>query len=128
MAAPAASEPATDRSAVLSRLRNADALTVEGVTANGAAGSTVVLEAPTLTLAGDVIASTADGRVILRTGAESREIIGVMRQILKMRPALTYQDTDGMFVVEWHTDGGEGRWREVQGQPQYQSLRRLRRD
>jgi hypothetical protein len=51
-----------------------------------------------------------------------------MRQILKMRPALTYQDTDGMFVVEWHTDGGEARWREVQGQPQYQSLRRLRRD
>ena len=65
---------------------------------------------------------------ILRTGAESREIIGVMRQILKMRPAFTYQDTDGMFVVEWHTDGGDGRWREIQGQPQYQSLRRLRRE
>lgn len=50
--------------------RNADALTVEGVTADGLAGSTVVLEAPTLTLTGDVIASTADGRVILRTGAD----------------------------------------------------------
>jgi len=33
-----------------------------------------------------------------------------------------------MFVVEWHTDGGDGRWREIQGQPQYQSLRRLRRE
>ena len=65
---------------------------------------------------------------VLRTGAESKEIIGVMRQILKMRPALAYQDTDGMFVVEWHTDGGEDRWREVQGKPQYQGLRRLRRN
>ncbi|MEO3475782.1 filamentous hemagglutinin N-terminal domain-containing protein [Roseomonas sp. CAU 1739] len=51
-------------------LRNADALTVEGVTANGFTGSTVVLEAPTLTLTGDVTASTADGRVILRSGAD----------------------------------------------------------
>jgi filamentous hemagglutinin family protein len=50
--------------------RNAQALTVEGVTANGATGSLVVLEAPTLTLTGDVVASTADGRVILRTGGD----------------------------------------------------------
>jgi hypothetical protein len=64
---------------------------------------------------------------ILKTGAESKEIIGVMRQILKMRPSFAYQDTDGMYVVEWHTDGGEARWREIQGQPQYQGLRRLRR-
>ncbi len=50
--------------------RNAEALRVEGATANGAIGSTVVLEAPQLTLAGDVVASTTDGRVILRTGAD----------------------------------------------------------
>ncbi len=50
--------------------RNAGALRVEGATANGAIGSTVVLEAPQLTLAGDVVASTTDGRVILRTGAD----------------------------------------------------------
>ncbi len=63
---------------------------------------------------------------ILRTGAESKEIIGVMRQILKMRPAFAYQDNDGWYVVEWHTDGGETRWREIQGTPQYQGLKRLR--
>ncbi len=64
---------------------------------------------------------------ILKTGAESKEIIGVMRQILKMRPIFTYQDIDGLFVVEWHTDGGDTRWHEIQGQPQYQSLRRITR-
>ncbi|MDL5053834.1 hypothetical protein QQ056_09785 [Oscillatoria laete-virens NRMC-F 0139] len=64
---------------------------------------------------------------ILRTGDESKEIIGVMRQILMMRPVLMYQDNEGMYVTEWHTDGGEARWRELQGQPAYQGLKRLRR-
>ncbi len=64
---------------------------------------------------------------ILRMGEESKELIGVMRQVLMMRPALMYQDSDGMYVVEWHTDGGEARWREVQGKPQYQGARRLRK-
>lgn len=64
---------------------------------------------------------------VLRMGEESKEIIGVMRQILMIRPAFTYQDTDGMYVVEWHTDGGESRWKEIQGKPQYQGARRLRR-
>ena len=50
-----------------------------------------------------------------------------MRQILMMRPVLMYQDNEGMYVTEWHTDGGEARWRELQGQPAYQGLKRLRR-
>lgn len=64
---------------------------------------------------------------ILRTGEESKEIIGVMRQILMMRPSFAYMDSEGMHVVEWYTDGSETRWREIQGKPQYQSLRRLTR-
>ena len=64
---------------------------------------------------------------ILRMGEESKEIIGVMRQILMMPPVLAYQDNHGLSVVEWHTDGGDARWREVQGQPMYQGLKRLRR-
>jgi len=64
----------------------------------------------------------------LRTGREVKELIGVMRQVLMMRPALTYMDGDGMSVVEWYTDGGKDRWREIEGSPEYQRVRRLRRD
>ncbi len=31
-----------------------------------------------------------------------------------------------MFVVEWHTDGGDIRWKEIPGNPAYQGLRRMR--
>jgi len=64
----------------------------------------------------------------LRTGREVKELIGVLRQVLMMRPALTYVDGDGMSVVEWYTDGGQDRWREVEGNPEFQRVRRLRRD
>lgn len=63
---------------------------------------------------------------ILRTEQERKELIGVLRQVLMMRPSLSYQTPDGLHVVEWHTDGGAQRLRDVQGQPQFQSLRRLR--
>lgn len=64
----------------------------------------------------------------LRAGREVKELIGVLRQILMMRPALIYNDSNGMSVVEWHTDGGQARWDEIEGDPNYQRLRRLRRD
>ncbi len=64
---------------------------------------------------------------LLRTGEESKELIGVLRQILMFRPSFIYQDNEGMHVVEWHTDGGEQRWRDLQGKPQYQAVRRLKR-
>lgn len=64
---------------------------------------------------------------ILRTGREVKELVGVMRQILMIRPALMYQDQDGLYCVEWHTDGGEKRWKQIQGQPGYQGLRRLKK-
>src|SRR5690606_9054116 len=65
---------------------------------------------------------------ILSMDQESRELIGVVRQMLMMRPALMYENPDGKHVVEWHTDGGGERWREVQGNPAFQGLRRLRKD
>ncbi|MBI5667060.1 MAG: hypothetical protein HZC41_03560 [Chloroflexi bacterium] len=65
---------------------------------------------------------------ILRSGREVKELIGVLRQILMMRPALAYTDTNGLFTVEWHTDGGARRWQEVKGNPEYQGARRLRKD
>lgn len=65
---------------------------------------------------------------ILRSGREVKELIGVLRQILMMRPALAYTDPSGMFCVEWHTDGGQARYSKIQGDPAYLSLRRLRKD
>ncbi len=65
---------------------------------------------------------------ILRSGREVKELIGVLRQILMLRPALAYVDTNGLFTVEWHTDGGATRWQEVKGNPEYQAARRLRKD
>jgi hypothetical protein len=63
----------------------------------------------------------------LRMAKESKEFVGVIRQILMMKPAFTYQDSDGNYTVEWHTDSGEDRWRTIQGNPAYQGLRRLKR-
>lgn len=65
---------------------------------------------------------------ILRTGEERKELIGVIRQILfNLKPTLAYEDAQGLHVVEWHTDGGVKRWKEIQGNPNYQGLRRLTR-
>lgn len=64
----------------------------------------------------------------LRTTEERKDLIGVIRQMLMLRPALAYMDEDGNHVVEWHMDGGEQRWRELQGSPHYQGLIRLRTD
>lgn len=65
---------------------------------------------------------------ILRMGEERKDMVGVMRQILLgLKPAFAYQDTDGLYVVEWHTDSDEKRWKDMQGNPQYQGLRRLQK-
>jgi hypothetical protein len=65
---------------------------------------------------------------ILRTSEERKDLIGVLRQMLMLRPALAYVDEDGQYVVEWHMDGGEQRWKDLQGSPKYQGLVRLRKD
>ena len=62
----------------------------------------------------------------LQMAEENRELIGVVRQMLMMRPVLSYTDPEGMTVVEWHTNGSEERLKELQGNPQYQGLRRLK--
>jgi hypothetical protein len=62
---------------------------------------------------------------ILRTVQEEKALAGVIRQMLWMKPVLMYVNPEGLHVVEWHTDGGEERWREIQGKPQFQGARRL---
>ena len=62
----------------------------------------------------------------LRSGERRKELIGVVRQmLLNLKPSLEYTAPDGMHVVEWHTDGGDSRWKELQGNPHYQGLRRI---
>jgi hypothetical protein len=54
---------------------------------------------------------------ILRMGEERKDFIGVMRQILLgLIPVITYQDLDGLYAL----------WKDIQGNPQYQGLRRLK--
>jgi hypothetical protein len=65
---------------------------------------------------------------ILRTGREVKELIGVVRQMLMIRPAFMYTDAEGMSVVEWHTDGGKDRFQQLESGMGYQGLRRLRKD
>lgn len=62
---------------------------------------------------------------ILRTIQEEKALTGIIRQMLWMKPVLMYINPDGNHVVEWHTDGGEARWREIQGNPHFQGARRL---
>lgn len=63
---------------------------------------------------------------ILRSGEKRRELIGVVRQMLfNLTPAFEYEDPSGMHVVEWHTDNVDARWAEIQGNPQFQGLRRI---
>lgn len=63
---------------------------------------------------------------ILRMGEERKDMIGTIRQILfGLKPTFAYQDADGLFVYEFHTDSGEARWKDIQGRAQYQGLRRL---
>jgi len=64
---------------------------------------------------------------ILRTGEESRKSSASCRQVLMFRPSFTYQDSDGMHVVEWHTDSSEARWKEIQGQAAVSGTQRLQR-
>lgn len=63
---------------------------------------------------------------ILKTVKEHKDFIGVMRQILMLRPAFSYKDRDGNYIVEWHTDGGEKRLAEIKGNSNFQGLQRLR--
>ena len=65
---------------------------------------------------------------ILRTGEKRKDLIGVIRQMLfGLVPVLEYEDPQGLYAVEWHTDGGASRWAQIQGNPSYQGLRRIAR-
>lgn len=63
---------------------------------------------------------------ILRMGEKRKDLIAVVRQmLLNLTPVLEYEAADGLYTIEWHTDGGQDRWKQIQGNPSYQGLRRI---
>jgi hypothetical protein len=52
-------------------------------------------------------------------------IVRAFSNILQIPVTLTFTDVQGQTITEWHRDGGETRWREIQGNPIYQSPVRL---
>lgn len=49
----------------------------------------------------------------------------ISKRVLGQPASLTYGDSDGRTVYEWHRDGGVERWSEIQGKPIYVRPRRL---
>lgn len=63
----------------------------------------------------------------LTTAQEVPLVAGAFSNILQIPAALTYTNIDGQIVTEWHADGGDARWRQIQGNPTFQSPVRLNR-
>jgi hypothetical protein len=49
----------------------------------------------------------------------------ISKRVLGQPASLTFGDSDGHTVYEWHQDDGDKRWREIQGKPVYVRPRRL---
>jgi hypothetical protein len=49
----------------------------------------------------------------------------VSKRILLTEPSFGYQDADQAVVTEWHRDGGQQRWSEIQGNAAYVQPHRL---
>ncbi len=60
---------------------------------------------------------TADG--------QAHALVTAFSSILQIPHVMTYTDLNGSAVTEWHRDGGDARWREIQGNPMYQNPARL---
>lgn len=66
------------------------------------------------------------GQWLRLTSEEAVPLVSVaFSNILQIPATLTYTDVDGKTINEWHRDGGEARWREIQGNPTFQSPVRL---
>lgn len=63
----------------------------------------------------------------LSAAQDAPAVVAAFSNILQMPTALTYTSSDGQVITEWHRDGGEARWREIQGNPTFQSPVRLNR-
>lgn len=56
----------------------------------------------------------------LESDASLPAVIGAFSNVLQIPATLTYlYSTTGRVITEWHRDGGNTRWREIQGNPTY---------
>lgn len=55
------------------------------------------------------------------------DLVSAVSRVLALQPALSYDDAEGRFVAEWHTDGGRGRWQTIQGKAEFHNPQRLSR-
>ena len=64
----------------------------------------------------------------LRTAPPAPGLAQGLSQVLRFKPAMTYDNADGWTVWEWHVDGGDKRWQAIQGIPTFKQPRRLNRE
>lgn len=69
------------------------------------------------------------GKWVKLSGTEGDElnlmIQAITKPMLGFAPSLTYHAHNGNRVYEWHTDGGDKRWSEVQGIAEFVQPERL---
>ena len=61
----------------------------------------------------------------LHTTPTGQHVADAVSFLLKFKPAFRYRDVEGAMVWEWHTDGGNNRWQEIQGKPSFHAPLRL---
>jgi hypothetical protein len=57
--------------------------------------------------------------------ADPDDLVNAVSRVLALDPALSYNDTHDRFVTEWHTNGGQSRWQEIQGKAGFRNPQRL---
>ena len=61
----------------------------------------------------------------LRARPAAPVLANSMANILRFKPAMTYENAEGWTVWEWHLDGGDKRWQAIQGIPSFKQPQRL---
>lgn len=64
----------------------------------------------------------------LKTAPAAEALAHGLANILRQKPVLRYESTEGQTVWEWWPQGVDKRWQEIQGQPAFHSPVRLDRE
>ncbi len=63
---------------------------------------------------------------ILRSNPANEALVQGVSNLLRFRPSFEYQDPHGNTVWEWHLSDTDGRWRSIQGRPEFGQLKKLK--